>query len=96
MGHSRSPAPTMVEKILEDGTSRVCKDKQAVKEAIHREISPQFSRADSAPVCQGDLFELLGYGADTETGEEILKGTFTSPPDTEPATIIILKEIAHI
>ena len=96
LGHSRSPASTVVEEIMEDGTARECEEKKVVEGAIHREISSQFGRADSAPVCQGDLFEILGYGADTETGEEILKGTFTSPPDTEPATIIILKEIAHI
>ena len=47
-------------------------------------------------MCQGALFELLGYGANTETGEEILKGTLMPPPDTEPATLIIPKEIAHI
>ena len=71
-------------------------DKQSAKGAIHREILSQFGRADSAPVCQGALFELLGYGANIETGEEILKGTFTPPLDTEPATLMILKEIAHI
>ena len=86
----------MIEEILEDRTTRVCKDKQAIEGEIHREILSRLGRADSAPVCQGALFELIGYGANTETGEEILKGTFTSPPDTEPATIIILKEIAHI
>ena len=47
-------------------------------------------------MCQGALFELLGYGANTETGEEIRKGTFTPPPDTEPATLIILKDIARL
>ena len=96
LGHYRYPAPIVVEDILEDSTTRVCKDKQAVEGAIHREISLRFDRADSTPVCQGALFELLGYGANTETGEEILKGTFTPPPDTEPKTLIILKEIAHI
>ena len=91
LGHSRYPAPTVEEENLEDGTTRVCEDKQAVEGAIHREISSRFGRANSAPVFQRDLFELLSYGANTKTGEEILKGTFTPPPDTEAATLIILK-----
>ena len=69
---------------------------ESVEGAIHEEISSRFSRAASAPICNGPLFELLGYNADTEAGTQILEGTFEPPPGTDPATIIILKEIARI
>ena len=42
------------------------------------------------------MFELLGYNVDTEAGAEILEGTFELTPGTDPAMIIILKEIARI
>ena len=67
-----------------------------VEAAIHGKTSPRFSRAGSVPICNGPLFELLGYNADTEAGAKILEGTFEPPPRTNPVTIIILKEIARI
>ena len=67
-----------------------------MERAIHNEISPRFSRAGSAPIYNGPLFELLGYNADTEAGMEILEGTFKPPRGTDPATVIILNEISRI
>ena len=74
----------------------VCNTKTAVEKGLANSLSERFSCAESAPICQGALFKLLGYSADTETVEEILEGTFIPPPDTDPATIIILDEIARI
>ena len=74
----------------------VCNTKTAVKKGLANSLSECFSCAESAPICQGALFELLGYSADTETAEDILEGTFIPPPDTDPATIITLDEIARI
>ena len=62
-----------------------------MEDVIHEEISLQFSRADTAPIYQGSLFELLGYRADTETVLKILKGTFILPHGTDPAAVIILQ-----
>ena len=59
-------------------------------------MDTRFDRASSAPICNGPLFELLGYNADTSAGMELLEGTFTPPKGTDPATIIILNEIARI
>ena len=47
-------------------------------------------------MCNRPLFELLGCNADTAAGAQISEGTFVPPPETNPATIIILKEIARI
>ena len=68
MGQKRTPAPTTVETIDEAGNKVECATKETVEEVIHGEISPRFSRAKSAPMCNGPLFELLGYNADTEAG----------------------------
>ena len=50
----------------------------------------------SAPVCQGSLFELLGYSTDTEIATTIMEGTFVPSPSMATSTIIILEEIARI
>ena len=81
---------------MDDGTVRECNTKEEVEQGIGDEVSERFSRASSAPVCQGALFDLLGYSADTEAALEILAGTFTPPPGTSPTTMIILEEIARI
>ena len=59
-------------------------------------MSGRFSQADIAPICQGALFDLLGYSADTEVALAILEGTFVSPPGTTPTKIIILEDISRI
>ena len=51
---------------MEDGTVRECNTKEEVKQGIENEVSERFSRASSASVCQGALFDLLGYSADTK------------------------------
>ena len=86
----------MVETVDEAGAVHQHRTKEDVEGAIHGELDARFDRASSAPICNGPLFELLGYNADTEAGMEILEGTFVPPKGTEPATIIILDEIARI
>ena len=77
----------------EGENDEVCNTKDAVERGLANSLSERFSCAESAPICQGALFELLGYSADTETAEQILEGTFIPPPDTNPATVIILREM---
>ena len=96
MGKTRTPAPTMVETVVEDRKVTQHHTKDSVERAIHNEIGPRFSRAGSAPIYNGPLFKLLGCNADTEAGIEILEGTFKPPKGTDPATVIILNEILRI
>ena len=56
--------------------------KEDVEAAIHEEIDVRFGRADSAPICRGPLFDLLGYTTDTDAAVEILQGTFRPPEKT--------------
>ena len=64
-----------------------------MEKAVQDEIKPRFSRANSAPVCQGALFELLGHEVDTETAMDILEGRFDYSLITDEPTQHILKEI---
>ena len=69
---------TRVEVPLVDGMTQECTTKETVERGIARENSKRFGMASHAPVCHGALFELLGYSADTETAENILRrGRFT-------------------
>ena len=78
------------------GNKVACATKELVEAAIHDKISPRFSWANSAPICNRPLFELLGYITDTEAGAQILEGTCVQLPGTDPSIIILLKEIARI
>lgn len=93
---TRNASATRVEVPQPQGPPKVCETKKEVEDAIAEENSSRFSLADSAPIYQGALFDLLGYSADTETAEQILQGTWVPPPGTHPATLLLLEEIARI
>jgi len=81
---------------LPDGKVEKHLQREEIEPGIHGEITKCFLRADGAPICQGALYDLLGYSTDTETAEAILEGTFVPPPGTDGPTVIILEEIARI
>ena len=71
-------------------------NKYEMEEAIKGTILDRPTKADSAPICQGALFDLLGYGADTETAVEILEGRFVAPEGTDRYTLLLFKEMDRI
>ena len=83
---NKAGAVTFVDVPLPDGTIKRCSNKYDMEEAIGESIMDRSTQADSAPICQGALFDLLGYGADTETAVEILEGTFVAPEGTDRYT----------
>ena len=85
-----------VEVPLPDGTTRVCKTKEDIEAALAETLGDRFGLAKSSELCHGPLFDLLGYHAGTEAGQQILEGTFVPPPETSPATCLILEEIGRI
>ena len=93
---NKNGSAVVVEVPQTHGPPVVCDTKETVEAAIAEENSKRFSLANSAPICQGALFELLGFSANTETAEQILEGTWIPPEDTDGPTLIILKEIARI
>ena len=79
-----------------DGSIKRCDTKESCEEAVHGKIKPRFSRASSAPVCQGALFGLLGYEVDSKIAMQILEGMFDYSLITDKPTQHILKEMAEI
>ena len=71
-------------------------NKYEMEEAIKGTILDRPTKADSAPICQGALFDLLGYGADTETAVEILEGRFVAPEGTDRYTLLLFEEMSRI
>ena len=96
LNQKRTGAFSTVEVPQPKGPPIKCTVKEDVEAAIHEEIDVRFGRADSAPICRGPLFDLLGYTADTDAAVEILQGTFKPPEGTSEGTKIILREIARI
>ena len=92
----RAGAISYVEVQQQDGTIKKCDTKESCESAIGEEIKPRFDRANSAPVCQGALFDLLGYEVDTDTAMDILEGKFNCSLVEGTPTGEILKEIAEI
>jgi hypothetical protein len=56
MGKSRTPAPTMVETVKEEGKVTQHCTKDGVEGAIHNKIGSRFSRTGSAEICTVPLF----------------------------------------
>ena len=92
----RAGAVDRIEVLQPDGSVKVYTGKKECEQAIMKEITERFERAKSAPICQGALFDLLGYGANTETAIEILEGRFEAPEGTDDATLTLFEEIARI
>jgi len=87
---------TRVEAQQDDGSVVEHTTKESIEHALMSELSTRFGRAESAPVYQGALFDLLGVYANTETAVHILEGTFEPPPDADARTIVLLTEISRI
>jgi hypothetical protein len=87
---------TKVEVQEQDGSVIEHTTKEAVEDALINELTKRFGRAESAPICQGVLYGLLGTYTDTEAAVQILEGTFVPPPNSDPTTIVLLDEIARI
>ena len=60
-----SGGATTAEVPQPDGLKLTYDSKIEVEHAFAEENSKRFGLADNVPICQGALFELLGYSADT-------------------------------
>ena len=79
-----------------DGLITVHEGKEKCKRVTMEEISVRFEQAKSTLVCKGNLFDLLGYSADTQTGVEILEGRFDPPAGMDKLTRLIFEEMVRI
>jgi len=63
---------------------------------VSEHLSERFRLAFSAPCYRGGLFDDVGFIGDTAAARAILEGTYVYPPDTDPATRLLLEEAAII
>ena len=96
MKPNKTGAVSHVDVPLADGSRRRCNGKEDVDKAIGQDIMARSTQAKSAPICQGALFDLLGYRADTEITMEILEGTFVASVNTDGPTLLLSDKIANI
>ncbi len=52
--------------------------------------------AGEAPICNGKLFEELGYTANTTAAQAILDGSYIAPEGSNQATLDLFVEVANI
>ena len=52
--------------------------------------------AGEAPICNGKLFEELGYTANTTAARAILDGLYVAPDGLDQATLDLFAEVANI
>ena len=82
--------------MMPEGSIKQIKGKEEMEHVIGDDIIARSKRADSAPICQGALRDLLGYAINTQIVLDILHDKIEPPPDTGEATCMLLKEIARI
>lgn len=63
---------------------------------FRKEHQKRFFLVESAPICQGQLKDSLGYLARSQTAVEILNSTFAYPPDFDAAIQDLCIECARI
>ena len=62
---------------------------------VSSHLAQRFRLAFSAPCHRGQLFDDIGFLGDTAAARDILQGAYEFPPDTDPATRLLLEEAAH-
>ena len=61
-------------------------------ERVSTNLSCHIHLAFTAPLCSCKLFADIRFLGDTEQAQQILEGTYDFPPDTDPATKLLLEE----
>ena len=61
---------------------------------VSENLSERFRLALSASVCSGKVFDDIGFLGNTESSQQVLKGTCTFLDDTDPVTRLLLEEAA--
>ena len=79
---------------LGDGGTEEFNTKEGCFMAIEKNLSQRFRLAFTAPSCSGPLFDDIGFCGDTVAVQQILEGTYAFPPNTDPATRLLLEEAA--
>lgn len=94
-GVRRGGAPTAIRvKTDGDGPDAFFDSREEVEANAARKLTSRFKLARDAPICEGPLFDDIGYLGDTATTRSILEGTYDFPPTMDHHTRLLLEE-AH-
>ena len=94
-GVRRGGAPTAIRvKTDGDGPDAFFDSREEVEANAARKLTSRFKLARDAPICEGTLFDDIGYLGDTATTRSILEGTYDFPPTMDHHTRLLLEE-AH-
>ncbi len=81
----------------EGGTITEHTTHKPVKQKIFSEIhNKRYTMAGEAPICNGKLFDELGYIARTEATQAVLDGTYVAPEGSDQVTLDLFAEVAEI
>jgi len=70
---------------------------ETVERTIFSEVhEKRYTLAGEAPICNGELFQNLGYQANTKASKAVLDGTYEAPTTSDKATRDLFAEIAAI
>jgi len=68
--------------------------KGEIFEQVSKNLSERFRLAFTAKCQEEKRFDDIGFLGDTDCARQILKGAYTFPSDTDPATHLLLEEAA--
>ena len=80
-----------VEVTTEEGVQHVLTEAKIVIHHVGENLTSHFRMGYIAPMCEGPIFDNVGFLGDTAAACEILEGTYTFPPGTDIFTILLLQ-----
>jgi hypothetical protein len=78
-----------------DGGYEEFKTHDGIFQAVSCTLVERFQLALVANCHRGTFFEDVGHLADGPVAQRILEGSYTYPPDLDPATRLLFEEAAH-
>ncbi len=97
VGKKKTCSATSIQVEGQDGAIMEQTTQDAVEQTIFSEIhKKRYMLAGEAPICNGNLFQDLGYTATTPALRAVLDGTYVLPPSSDAATSELFAEISNI
>ena len=94
-GVRRGGAPTEIRvQASEDAPEMHLVTRPDVEAQAARRLTSRFKLARDSPICEGRIFDDVGYLGDTTSTRAILEGTYEFPPEMDPHLRLLLEE-AH-
>ena len=96
-GKKRTRSATSIQVEGQGGSIMEHTTQETVERTIFSEVhEKRYTLAGEAPICNGELFQDLGYQANTKASRAVLDGTYEAPTTSDKATRDLFAEIAAI